>query len=175
MLYTSSKVYESPNSTKTRCKIYAWSARVPSNERRYRWVTSRSMMLWVSSLSLRSLMYSILRVSSFCRKKVASCKKISKLLMGNSSSRTRKNSPTGSTKADTLMLGGMFTITPMNYWGERFTKVRTGFGLLGIVPWCAMAAWKAMAMVMAVAWARLGIEMMPKILKECCSWTSNAS
>jgi hypothetical protein len=41
----------------------------------------------------------------------------------------------------------------MSYWSERFTEVGTGFGLLGIIPWCAMAtysvAWEAVAMVVA--------------------------
>jgi hypothetical protein len=65
-------------------------------------------MLWVSSLSLRSLLYSIWRVSSFCRKKVVSFRIFSEFLTRNSSSRIRKNSPTRSTKAGASMVGGMF-------------------------------------------------------------------
>jgi hypothetical protein len=41
-------------------------------------------------------------------------KKISKLLIGNSSLKTRKNSPTGLAKAGALMVGGMFTVTIMS-------------------------------------------------------------
>jgi hypothetical protein len=35
---------------------YAWSVEVLSNERKYQWVASRFVMLWVFSLSLKSLM-----------------------------------------------------------------------------------------------------------------------
>jgi hypothetical protein len=39
----------------------------------------------------------------------------------------------------------------MSCWREKFNEVGTKFGLLGIVPWCAMAAcnvvWEVMAMV----------------------------
>ncbi len=150
MLYTSNKVYESPNYAKTCYKTCAWSVGVPSNEWRYRWAASRSVMLWVSFLSLGSLMYNILRVSSFCQEKVASYRIFSKLLTGNSSSRIRKNSPTGSTKACASMVGEIFVVAAMSCWGERFTKIGTELGLLGIIPWCAMAAcnaaWKAMVM-----------------------------
>jgi len=55
-----------------------------------------------------------LRVLSFCREKVASYRIFSELLTGNSSSRIRKNSPIGSTKAGASMVGGMFAITAMN-------------------------------------------------------------
>ncbi len=41
-------------------------------------------------------------------------KKNSELLTGNSSSRTRKNSPTGSTKASASMVGRMFAIATMS-------------------------------------------------------------
>ncbi len=88
-------------------------------------------------------MYSILRVSSFYREKVANCRIFSEFLTRNSSSKTQKNSPTGSAKANALMVGGMFAVEAMNYWGERFTKVGTMSGLLGIVPWCAIAACNA--------------------------------
>jgi hypothetical protein len=51
------------------------------------------------------------------------------------------------------MVGGMFMVATMNCWRKRFTEIGTGFGLLGIVPWCAMAvcsaAWKAVAMALA--------------------------
>jgi hypothetical protein len=51
------------------------------------------------------------------------------------------------------MVGRMFTVATMSFWGERFTKVGTKSGLLGIIPWCAMAAYngacKAVAMAMA--------------------------
>jgi len=81
MLYTSNKVYEFPYSTKTRYKTCGWSVGVPSNEWRYQWAASRSMMIWVSSSSLRRVMYSILRVSSFCREKVESYRIFSELIM----------------------------------------------------------------------------------------------
>ncbi len=153
MLYTSSKVYKFPNFAKTCCKTSAWSVGIPFNERRYWWADTRSMMLWVSYLSLRSLLYSILKVSSFCRKKVVSCKKISELFTGNYSSRIQKNSPTRLAKAGALIVGGMFVIATMICWGERCTKVSIESGLLSIVPWSAMVAysatWKAMAMAMA--------------------------
>jgi hypothetical protein len=42
---------------------------------------------------------------------VANYRILSELLIGNSSSRIRKNSPTGSVKASTLMVGGMFVVT----------------------------------------------------------------
>jgi len=48
-------------------------------------------------------------------KKVASCKKYLKLLIGNSSSRTRKNSPTRSTKVGASMVGKMFVVATMSY------------------------------------------------------------
>jgi hypothetical protein len=38
------------------------------------------------------------------------------------------------------MVGGMFAVIVMNCWGKRFTKVGTRSGLLGIIPWCVMAA-----------------------------------
>jgi hypothetical protein len=51
------------------------------------------------------------------------------------------------------MVGGMFAVGAMSCWGERFTKIGTEFGLLGIVSWCEMAAcsvaWKVVAMAMA--------------------------
>jgi hypothetical protein len=56
MLYTSSKMYEFPNSAKTCCKTCAWSVGIPSNERRYWWASSRFMMLWVSSLNLKNFL-----------------------------------------------------------------------------------------------------------------------
>jgi hypothetical protein len=139
MLYTSKKVYESPNSTKTHYKTCTWNVRIPSNERRYRWATSRSMMLLVSSFSLRSLMWNILKVSSFYRKKVASLIFFSKLLIGNSNSRTRRNSPTRSAKDSASMVGGMFMVGIMSCWGERFSEVVTESRLLGTIPWRAMA------------------------------------
>jgi len=40
--------------------------------------------------------------------------KFSELLTGNSSSRIRENSPTGSAKASTLVVGGMFAIAAMS-------------------------------------------------------------
>jgi hypothetical protein len=46
---------------------------------------------------------------------VASYKKSLELLMGNSNSRIRKNSPTRSEKAGASLVGGMFAITIMNY------------------------------------------------------------
>jgi hypothetical protein len=46
--------------------------------------------------------------------KVASCRIFSELLTGNSNSRTPKNSPTRSTKANASIVGGMFAITTMN-------------------------------------------------------------
>ncbi len=153
MLYTFSKVYEFPNSAKTHCKTCAWNVGVLSNERRYQWVVSKSVMLWVSSLSLRNLLQSILRVSSFCRERVASNKFISEFLIKNSSSITRKNSLTGSAKFGASMVGRMFAIATMSYWGERFIKVGTGSGLFNTIPWCAMVAcsatWKVVAMVVA--------------------------
>jgi len=51
-----------------------------------------------------------------------SYKKILELLIGNSSSRTRKNSPTGSTKASALMVGGMFAVTPMIVEEKKLLK-----------------------------------------------------
>jgi hypothetical protein len=153
MLYTSSKVYESPNYAKTHCKTYAWNVKVPSNEQRYWWATCRSMMLWISSLSLKNLLYNILKVSSFYRKKVANYIIFSELLTKNSSSRTQKKSPIGSVKVAASMVGGMFAVVAISYWGERLTEVGTGFGLLGTIPWCVMAsysaAWEAVAMVVA--------------------------
>ncbi len=153
MLYTSSKMYEFQNSAKTHYKTYVCNVGVPSNKRRYRWATSRSVMLWVSSLSLRSLLQSILKVSSFCREKVVSCRIFSELLTGNSSSRIWKNSPTGSTKASALVVRGMFAVATMSCYGERFIEVGIGSGLFGIVPWCAIVAcnapWKAVVMAMA--------------------------
>jgi hypothetical protein len=51
------------------------------------------------------------------------------------------------------MVGGMFAVAIMSCWGKRFIEVSTRFGLLGIVPWCAMAAysavWDVVAMVVA--------------------------
>ncbi len=55
-----------------------------------------------------------LEVSSFCQEKVASCKFFSKILIKNSSSRTRKNSPTRSANASASMVGGMFAVISMN-------------------------------------------------------------
>jgi len=46
---------------------------------------------------------------------VASCRIFSKLLTGNSSSRIRKNSPTGLTKAGASVVRGMFAVAAMNY------------------------------------------------------------
>ncbi len=153
MLYTSSKVYEFLNSVKTRWKTCTWNVEVLSNKWRYRWVVFRSVMLWVSFLSLRSLLQSILKVSSFCQERVASCRIFSELLIRNSSSKTRKNSSIGSTKVGASMVGGMFAIATMSCWGERFTEISTEFGLLGTVQWCAMAAcsvtWKVVVMVVA--------------------------
>jgi hypothetical protein len=63
-----------------------------------------------------------------------SCKFFSELLTGNSSSRTQKNSPTGSTKVVALMVGGMFVITTMSCSGKRFIEVGIGSGLLATVP-----------------------------------------
>ncbi len=65
---------------KTRCKTCTWNVEVPFDERRYRWDASRSMMLRVSTFSLRSLLSNILRVSSFCNKKVVNCRTFSELL-----------------------------------------------------------------------------------------------
>jgi len=108
-------VYESPNSAKTHYKTYAWNVKVPSNEQRYRWATSRFMMLCISSLSLKNLLYIILRVSSFYREKVANYIFFSELLTRNSSSRIQKNSPIGSVKVVASMVGGMFTVVAINY------------------------------------------------------------
>jgi hypothetical protein len=51
------------------------------------------------------------------------------------------------------MVGRMFTVTTMSCWGERFTEIGTGSGLLGIVPWCAIvtysATWEVAMMAMA--------------------------
>ncbi len=84
---------------------------------------------------------------------MASCKFFSQLLIGNSNSRTQKNSPIGSTKAGALMVKGMFAVVAMNCWGERFTEIGTGSGLLGTIPWCVMAicnvAWEVLTMVVA--------------------------
>ncbi len=52
MLYTSSKVYESPNFAKTCYKTYAWSVGVPSNERKYWWETSRNCFEWCDALGI---------------------------------------------------------------------------------------------------------------------------
>jgi hypothetical protein len=49
-----------------------------------------------------------------CREKVASCRIFSELLTGNSSSRIRKNAPTGSVKASTPVVGGMFVVAAMS-------------------------------------------------------------
>jgi len=84
---------------------------------------------------------------------VANYKTFSELLTKNYSSKTQKNSPTRSAKADASVVGGMFTVIAMSCWRERFTEVGTESRLLGTVPWCAIAAynvaWKAMAMAMA--------------------------
>jgi len=114
MLHTSSKTYKFLNSTKTHCKTYAWKVKIPSNKRRYQWATSKFVMLWISSLSLKSLLYNILRLSSFCWDKVVSCNFFSKLLTKNSSSRTQKNSPIRSAKVGALMVGGMFAVATMS-------------------------------------------------------------
>ncbi len=45
---------------------------------------------------------------------MASYKKNLELLTGNSNSRTRKDSPTGSAKAGASMVGGMFAIAAMS-------------------------------------------------------------
>ncbi len=75
------------------------------------------------------------------------------LFTRNFNSRTWKNSHTGSTKVGVLMVGRMFTVTTMSCWGERFTEIGTGSGLLGIVPWCAIvtysATWEVAMMAMA--------------------------
>jgi hypothetical protein len=106
------------------------------------------MMFWISSLSLKSFLYSILRVSSFCQKKVVSYIIFSTLLNENSSSKTQKNSPTGLIKVRASMVGKMFVVVTMSCWRKMFTKIHTGSGLLGTFPWCAMAAcsvaWEAM-------------------------------
>jgi len=51
------------------------------------------------------------------------------------------------------MVGRMFAVGTMSCSGERFTEVGIESGLLGIVPWCAMAAysaaWEAVAMAVA--------------------------
>jgi hypothetical protein len=64
-------------------------------------------------------------------------------LIKNSNSKTRKNSLTGLAKANTSMVGGMFIIATMSYWGKRFIEIGIGFGLLGIVPSCVMATYSA--------------------------------
>jgi hypothetical protein len=56
-----------------------------------------------------------LKVSSFFQEKVANYRIFLELFIGNSSSRARKNSPTGSTKACALMVGGMFAVVVMSY------------------------------------------------------------
>ncbi len=153
MLYTSNKVNEFPNFTKTPCKTCTWNVGIFFNERKYRWGASRFVMFWVSFLSLKNLMYNILKVSSFYREKVASCIIFSKLSTRSFSSRIRKNSPIGSAKVGASMVGGLFTITIMSCWRERFSEIGTRAGLLGRIPWCAMAvcstAWKAVAMALA--------------------------
>ncbi len=87
------------------------------------------------------------------QKKGSELQKNLELLTGNSSSTTWKNSPTRSTKAVALMVGGMFAIAIMSCWGERFIEAGTKSGLLGIIPWCAIAtcsvAWKATTMAVA--------------------------
>jgi hypothetical protein len=97
---------------------------------------------------------SILKVSSLCREKVGSYEKNLELLIKNSSSRNWKNSPTGSVKASASMVGGMFAIVAMNCWREKFIEVGARSRLLGIIPWCVMAAcsaaWKVMAMAMSM-------------------------
>jgi hypothetical protein len=65
-------------------------------------------------LSLKSLLYNILRLSSFCREKVVNCRIFSKLFTGDSNSITQKNSPTGSTKVGALMVRRMFVVAAMN-------------------------------------------------------------
>ncbi len=57
----------------------------------------------------------------------------SKILIGNSSSRIRKNSPTGSTKVGASMVGGMFAIVTMSCSGIFFIEVGTIYGLLGSI------------------------------------------
>jgi hypothetical protein len=51
------------------------------------------------------------------------------------------------------VVGGMFVVATMSCWGERFTEVGTRSGLLGTVPWCAIAAynvaWEVVAMAVA--------------------------
>jgi len=63
-----------------------------------------------------------------------SCNFFKKLLTGNSSSRTRKNSPTGLAKVGASMVGGMFAVVTMSYGRERFIEISTGSGLLGTIP-----------------------------------------
>jgi len=120
------------------CKVWTWVA----------WAWSTSLLL-----ALRSLLYSILRVSSLCQEKVASCRIFSKLLTRYYNSRTRKNSPTWLAKASASMVGGLFAIATMNCWGKKFTKVGIRSGLFCTVPWCAMAAcnasWEVVTMAMA--------------------------
>jgi hypothetical protein len=66
------------------------------------------------------------------------------------------------------MVGGVFVIATMSCWGERFTKVGTGSGLLGIVPWCAMATCIAFWEAVAMTWHKLDWRFgwHPKSLKD---------
>jgi hypothetical protein len=66
-----------------------------------------------------------LKVSSFSQKKVANYRIFSELLTENSSSRTQKNSPTGSAKASASMVEGMFAVVAMSCWEKMFTEIGT--------------------------------------------------
>jgi hypothetical protein len=111
------KVYEFPNSTKTLCKTCTWNVGVRSNEQRYRSVASRSVMFWVSSLNLRSFLYSILSA----KRRWWVVQFFQNSSPKNSSSNTRKNSLIGFAKASASMVGGMFVVATMSCWGKRFT------------------------------------------------------
>jgi hypothetical protein len=109
MLYTSNKVYESPNSIKTCCKTYAWSVGVLSNERRYRWAASRFVILF----KLEKPPVEHLEGFIFLPREGGKLQKFSELFIRNSNPRTIKNSPTGSAKAGASMVGTMFAVASM--------------------------------------------------------------
>jgi hypothetical protein len=54
-----------------------------------------------------------------------------------------------------LMVGGMFMVVAMSYWGDRFTEVGTRSGLLGTIPWCVMAIYSTTWKAVAMAWHKL--------------------
>ncbi len=153
MLYTSNKVYEFPNFAKKPLQNLRMECQ--STFQRMKILMASFQVCDAMSILFKFEKPPIEHLEGFILlpKETVNCKFFLKLLTGNFNSRTWNNSPTKSVKVGASMVGGMFTIATMNCWGEKFIEVGTRSGLLGIIPWCVMAAcsaiWKVLAMVVA--------------------------